>query len=87
MHTATLLQDGRVLVVGGEGSGEAFTLLASAEIWDPATGTFAPAGSLAEARYGHTATLLPDDRVLVVGGWHGEGITASAEAWRPTPAP
>ncbi len=87
MHTATLLRDGRVLVVGGEGDAEADPLLASAEIWDPTTGTFAPAGSLAEARYGHTATLLSDDRVLVVGGWHGEGITASAEAWRPIPAP
>ncbi len=91
MHTATLLRDGRVLVVGGEGDGEwddgGAPLLASAEVWDPAVGTFGPAGSLAEARYGHTATLLSDDRVLVVGGWHGEGITASAEAWRPTPAP
>ena len=86
MHTATLLRDGRVLVVGGDGNGEADSLLASAEVWDPATGTFGLAGSLAEARYGHTATLLSDDRVLVVGGWHGEGITASAEAWTSTPA-
>ena len=87
MHTATLLRDGRVLIVGGEGNAEADPLLASAEIWDPTTGMFAPAGSLAEARYGHTATLLSDDRVLVVGGWHGGDITASAEAWRPTPTP
>ena len=41
---------------------------APAEVWDPATATFGPAGSLAERRVGHTATLLPDGRVLIVGG-------------------
>lgn len=63
-HTATRLQDGRVLVVGGRGTGE----LASAELYDPSTGAWSAAGSLASARRGHTATLLADGRVVVIGG-------------------
>ena len=50
---------------------------------EPTTGAFDPAGSLAEARWAHTATLLPDGRVLVVGG-RGDGILASAEVWEPS---
>src|SRR5262249_13866999 len=65
-HTATLLPDGRVLVVGGEqGRGNP---LASAELYDPATGTFSETSSLSTARDGHTATLLPNGLVLVAGG-------------------
>ncbi len=80
-HTATLLPDGRVLVVGGRGTADGEeVLLASAELWDPASRDFSPAGSLIEARRGHTATLLPDGRVLVVGG---ESYSASAELWDP----
>ena len=48
-------------------------------------GTFTPAGSLVEARFGHTATLLPDGRVLVVGGY-AYGALASAEVWDPVTA-
>lgn len=92
-HTATLLSDGRVLVIGGQSndlvpaigtSSESFRTLASAQIWDPSTETFGPAGSLAQARYGHTATLLPDGRVLVVGGstFDISGL-ALAEVWNP----
>jgi hypothetical protein len=76
-----LLQDGRVLVVGGQGMEE--PSLATAEVWDPASGAFEPTGSMAEPRYSHTSTLLPDGRVLVAGGDDMEGPLASAEVWDP----
>ena len=65
-HTATLLQDGRVLIAGGADA--SFTTVGSAEIYDPVKQTFAPAGNMTAARASHTATLLPDGRVLIVGG-------------------
>jgi hypothetical protein len=82
-HTATLLDDGRVLIVGGqtvrEGSASIFS---SAELYDPAAGTFSATGSMAEAREGDSATLLQDGRVLIVGGQNDQ-ILASAELYDP----
>jgi hypothetical protein len=80
-----LLNDGRVLIVGG---GETNT----AELYDPATGKFRRTGSMAGIRYFHTATLLADGRVLVVGGrtrgtssdGAPEDDVASAEVYDPT---
>lgn len=66
--TATLLQDGRVLVTGGAACGESSDMLNSAEIYDPATGSFDVTGSMAATRAEHAATLLADGRVLVAGG-------------------
>jgi hypothetical protein len=85
-HTATLLPEGRVLIVGGDsGYNDEYAVYASTEIWDPTTTSFGPAGSLAEARRSHTATLLSDGNVLVVGGYDGLDETlASAEVWDPS---
>src|SRR5206468_11228460 len=76
-HTATLLRDGRVVVIGGaDGVGP----LASLEVYDPTTRTFSLAPSALEvARQDHTATLLPDGRVLVAGGSNASGALESAE--------
>jgi hypothetical protein len=78
-HTATLLPNGKVLIVGGEDFNQ--DPLASAELYNPATKTFSPTGSLANARYLHTATLLPNGSVLVLGGFNADGAMASAELY------
>jgi N-acetylneuraminic acid mutarotase len=65
-HTATLLADGTVLVVGG--SAPSGQILSSAERVDPNTGTGTPVAALSEPRVAHTATLLADGRVFVAGG-------------------
>jgi hypothetical protein len=80
-HTATRLLDGRVLVAGGTGE-------ASAELYDPATDTWAPAASMGTIRQLHTATLLADGRVLVVGGspeLRAELYDPALDAWTATP--
>lgn len=86
-HTATLLDDGRVLVVGGGTSTKSRASTASAEIYDPGTGKWARTASMAVARSYHTATLLNDGRVIVVGGsstYVGTGtVRASAEIYDP----
>src|SRR6266404_4549794 len=56
-HTATLLQNGTVLAAGGYGSSR---YLASAELYDPATGLWSTTGRLGTRRDAHTATLLPN---------------------------
>lgn len=66
--TATVLNNGKVLIAGGNNSGVDINNLTSAEIYDPATGTFTATGSLNEARYLHTATLLNNGMVLIAGG-------------------
>ena len=82
---ATLLADGRVLVTGGDPAGWGYDgpFLASAEIYDPKTGTFAATRPMAERRTYHTATLLSDGRVLVTAGYGDLGPLASAELFDP----
>jgi N-acetylneuraminic acid mutarotase len=79
-HTATLLPDGKVLVAGGFAGDE--NSLASAEVFDPATSTFASAGNMNATRAGHTATLLPNRKVLIAGGYNGSYLE-SAELYDP----
>ena len=66
--TATLLENGKVLITGGENQAD-HTPLAGAELYDPGTGKFSAAGRMNMARTEHTATLLADGKVLIAGGW------------------
>jgi hypothetical protein len=86
-HTATRLEDGRILVAGGTENIGFRTELASAEIYDPKTGRFTATGSMSTAREGHAATLLPDGRVLITGGSdNGRATLSSAEIYEPASA-
>jgi hypothetical protein len=80
---AILLKNNKVLVFGGD---------ADAELYDPATGRFTPTGSLSTARTGSGAALLPDGKVLVIGGGSGRDRLSSTEIYDPvtgkfTPGP
>jgi hypothetical protein len=85
-HTATLLNDGRVLIAGGWNRGG---VLAGAELFDPASATFTPLPNMTSPRQLHSATLLADGRVLIAGGLSGSGTASrlsSAELFDPVTA-
>jgi N-acetylneuraminic acid mutarotase len=89
-HTATLLLNGKVLVTGGltNVSGGTVSSAATSELYDPATGAWTPTGGLTTGRHRHTATLLSDGKVLVVGGLSSNvtslaTILGSAELYDP----
>src|ERR1035438_1325598 len=70
-HTATLLPNDKVLIVGGLARVANAVMpisLSSTELYDPSSNSWSPSGALAIARESHTATLLPSGKVLVVGG-------------------
>ena len=86
-HTATLLPDGQVLVAGGfniDTVDEVDNHPAQAELYDPASETWTDTGSMRTPRQDHTATLLPDGRVLIAGGNNGVNVLALAELYDPT---
>jgi len=80
-HTAVLLPNGKVLVAGGENDIQG--TLRSAELYDPATATWAATGLLISPRDGHTATPLPNGKVMVVGGYNGTNDLSTAEIYDP----
>jgi hypothetical protein len=85
LHTATLMNDGKVLIAGGtrEGGGGG-AAIASAELYDPATGNFATTGGMYTDRAEHTATLLASGEVLIAGGWNGHAADAADDPpWDP----
>jgi len=81
----TVLGDGRVLIAGGgHGPPTNDRFLASAEIYDPQTATWSPAGDMATPREGHWAVRLLDGRVMVGGGEQpGGGMATTAEIYDP----
>jgi hypothetical protein len=74
-HTATLLNNGKVLVTGGHD--------ATAELYDSTSGTFAATGSMSVGRDSHTATLLANGKVLIAGGKNVSGALPTAELYDP----
>jgi len=82
-HTATLLPNGKVLIAGGYTNGFGSAITNSAELYDPATGTFSATGNMNAVRCYHTATLLNTGKVLIAGGWGMDVALSSAELYDP----
>jgi hypothetical protein len=83
-HTATLLANGEVLVAGGDNSSLGGGYLASAELYNPATGSWTLTGSMTTPRERHQAVLLSSGEVLVAGGSNASGTLASADLYNPS---
>jgi N-acetylneuraminic acid mutarotase len=83
--TITPLNNGKVLVTGGQTDASGLLgALSSAILYDPASNTWSSAGSMATARYNHTATLLSNGKVLVTGGNDNNDVAqSSAELYDP----
>ena len=86
-HAATLLPDGQVLLTGGQADNNDGDGVNTAELYDPTSRTFtAVASRMTSPRGGHTATLLPNGKVLLAAGYYrGAGtLTTDAELYDPT---
>jgi N-acetylneuraminic acid mutarotase len=87
-HTATLLPNGQVLVAGGNAGAMYPVMTASSERYDPASGTWLTTPSFSDERYEQGASLLPDGRVLMTGGYYGTylkdpAVLASVRVYDP----
>ena len=85
-HTASTLNNGKVLVTGGGNGSYALTYaLDSSELYDPSTGTWTITGNITNARYYHTASVLTNGKVLISGGLDSSGnYLNSAEVYDPS---
>ncbi|ADB51788.1 kelch repeat-containing protein [Conexibacter woesei] len=83
---AALLDDGRVLVAGGYDVNPSTMFRSSADVYDPATNSWSPTGALATSRGQGGTAVLPDGRVLAVGGVNHTGFLASIELYDPVAA-
>jgi Kelch motif/Galactose oxidase, central domain len=92
-HTATLLPNGLVLLAGGYASLDGGPIYSNTEVYNPSTGTATSAAPMNSVRAGHTATLLPNGTVVVIGGAAFPVTTAtnsvevydpSTDTWTPT---
>lgn len=83
-NTATLLPNGKVLVTGGSQTNTSTTGFVSAELYDPITGVFTNTGNLNYPRYLHSATLLNDGTVLIIGGWNDRRKVTTLELYNPS---
>ncbi len=82
-HTATLMPDGKVLVMGGRVyAGISTSASRTAQLYNPTTGLWNATGIPIQARMNHSAVLLPNGKVLVAGGF-GNDALASAELYNP----
>ena len=73
-HTLTLLPDGRVLAAGGvHPTNRHFGAYSTTDIFDPAANSWSRGPELSQPRIHHSATLMPDGRVLLIGGFVPEG--------------
>jgi N-acetylneuraminic acid mutarotase len=83
LHTASLLPSGKVLVVGGAQNIGDQSPTAAADLYDPATNTWSTVASMTVPRNAHTATLLPDGKVLVAGGYNNPAYPIATELYDP----
>jgi uncharacterized repeat protein (TIGR02543 family) len=83
-HTSTLLPNGKILIAGGTNTGDGSGHITNAELYDPAGNSWSPAVTLGTGREAHSATLLPNGKVLIVGGF-GDNLSflATAELYDP----
>ena len=77
-HTASVLQNGKVLVAGGY---TGFYYLNSTELYDPSLGTWTATVNMITARARHTASVLMNGNVLVTGGYSVSGLANTTELY------
>lgn len=80
-HSSTLLSNSKVLIAGGMERDN--VVIASVEMYDPATGKFSPSGEMTSKRVCHVAVTLENGKVLIVGGWGQNALLSSAELYDP----